>query len=316
MDQGAYHIPVLADQCIEGIGVSTRSDGTYVDATFGGGGHSQLILNCLAPGGRLFGFDQDADSHANILDDKRFKLIPENFRHVRNFLRLEGVRSVDGLLGDLGVSSHQFDVGTRGFSIRFDAPLDMRMNQHVGPSAADLAADYSVEELTRIMRQYGELKRPDKVAYAIEAARRNKALTRTTDLIAATAHLAPRGKENQFHAQIFQAFRIEVNDELGALKTLLESTIDLMPEGGRLVIISYHSLEDRLVKHFMRSGNFEDNIQRNIKGQALCPFEPLQRKALVASEKEQELNPRSRSARLRIATRTALSLEEIKSQAA
>ena len=316
MNPGTYHVPVLADASIAGIGAPELPGGIFVDATFGGGGHSRLILDQLNDGGKLFGFDQDADAHANALDDSRFTLIPENFRHARNFLRLNGVRRIDGLLADLGVSSHQFDEGARGFSTRFDAPLDMRMNQKDGMSAADIAASYSVSDLTRIFRLYGELKRPDKVAHALVRAREDRKISRTSDLMDATKHLAPRGKENQFHAQVFQAFRIEVNDELGALKALLESTIPLMAEGGRLAIISYHSLEDRLVKHFMRSGNFEDDVKRDLKGAALCPFAPVNRKAIVADEEEQERNPRSRSARLRIATRTALSLDEINALAA
>ena len=316
MNPGAYHVPVLADASIAGIGASKLPSGIYVDATFGGGGHSRMILDQLDANGRLFGFDQDADAHANALDDERFTLIPENFRHARNFLRLHGVRRVDGLLADLGVSSHQFDEGARGFSTRFDAPLDMRMNQMEGLSAAELVASYTPQELTRIFRLYGELKRPDKVAYALAQAREERQIARTRDLIQATEHLAPRGKENQFHAQVFQAIRIEVNDELGALKALLESTIHLMEAGGKLAIISYHSLEDRLVKHFMRSGNFEDDVKRDLKGAALCPFAPVTRKAMVAEESEQERNPRSRSARLRVATRTALSLDEINALAA
>ena len=316
MNPGTYHVPVLADASIAGIGAPQLPSGIYVDATFGGGGHSRLILEALDTDGQLYGFDQDADAHANALTDERFTLIPENFRHARNFLRLNGVRRIDGLLADLGVSSHQFDEGARGFSTRFDAPLDMRMNQRDGLSAADIAASYTVEDLTRIFRLYGELKRPDKVAHAIARAREDQRIARTGDLMEATRHLAPKGKENQFHAQVFQAFRIEVNDEMGALKALLESTIHLMEEGGRLAVISYHSLEDRLVKHFMRSGNFEDNIKRDLKGAALCPFAPLNRKAIVADEDEQARNPRSRSARLRVATRTALSLDEINSLAA
>ena len=316
MNPGTYHVPVLADASIAGIGAPELPGGIFVDATFGGGGHSRLILDQLNGGGKLFGFDQDADAHANALEDSRFTLIPENFRHARNFLRLNGVRRIDGLLADLGVSSHQFDEGARGFSTRFDAPLDMRMNQKDGMSAADIAASYSVSDLTQIFRLYGELKRPDKVAHALVRAREDRKISRTSDLMDVTKHLAPRGKENQFHAQVFQAFRIEVNDELGALKALLESTIPLMAEGGRLAIISYHSLEDRLVKHFMRSGNFEDDVKRDLKGAALCPFAPVNRKAIVADEEEQERNPRSRSARLRIANRTALSLDEINTLAA
>ena len=207
------------------------------------------------------------------MTDERFTLIPENFRHARNFLRLNGVRRIDGLLADLGVSSHQFDEGARGFSTRFDAPLDMRMNQRDGLSAADIAASYTVEDLTRIFRLYGELKRPDKVAHAIARVREDQRIARTGDLMEATKHLAPKGKENQFHAQVFQAFRIEVNDELGALKALLESTIHLMEEGGRLAVISYHSLEDRLVKHFMRSWQLRRRRQTRPKG-APCAHLP------------------------------------------
>lgn len=316
MQPSDYHIPVLAGPSIEGIGVSQHSDGIFVDATFGGGGHSKLILNQMSDHGQLFGFDQDADAHQNVFNDARFTLIPENFRHIRNFLRLQGVRKIDGLLADLGVSSHQFDEAGRGFSIRFDAPLDMRMNQQNNMTAADVIASYSVSELTRMFRSYGELKRPDLVAHAIEAARRERTIANTGELIQATNHLAPKGKENQFHAQVFQAIRIEVNDELEALKTLLESSVDLIKEGGRLVIISYHSLEDRLVKHFIRSGNFNDEIPRDFKGQALRPYEPVQSKAIAPDQAELEANPRSRSARLRVATRTGLSSEQIKTQAA
>tara|TARA_B100000963_G_C22602037_1_gene660696 strand:+ start:1122 stop:2072 length:951 start_codon:yes stop_codon:yes gene_type:complete len=316
MNPGTYHVPVLAEASVAGIGAPELPNGIYVDATFGGGGHSRLILDAMDSNGRLFGFDQDADAQDNAIADERFTLIPENFRYARNFLRLNGVRRIDGLLADLGVSSHQFDEGTRGFSTRFDAPLDMRMNQRSKLSAADITATYTVKDLTRIFQLYGELKRPHKVAHAIALSRENQCISRTGDLIQAIKHLAPNGKENQFHAQVFQALRIEVNDELGALKSLLESTIHLMQAGGRLAIISYHSLEDRLVKHFMRSGNFDDNIKRDFKGTALCPFTPLKRKAVVANDKERADNPRSRSARLRMAIRTALSPEDINSLAA
>ena len=315
MNPGTYHVPVLADASIAGIGAPQLPSGIYVDATFGGGGHSRLILDALDANGRLFGFDQDADAHANALPDERFTLVPENFRHARNFLRLNGVRRIDGLLADLGVSSHQFDEGARGFSTRFDAPLDMRMNQRDGLSAADIAATYTVEDLTRIFRLYGELKRPDKVAHAIARVREDRRIARTGDLMEATQHLAPRGKENQFHAQVFQAFRIEVNDELGALKALLESTIHLMEEGGRLAVISYHSLEDRLVKHFMRSGNFEDDVKRDLKGAALsiCPAQPQSRR-----RRRRRTGPQPPIAQRRLAGghRTALSLDEINSLAA
>lgn len=311
MDAAAYHIPVLAPASLNGLGIYNKQDGVFVDATFGGGGHTRQILEALDANGRIYGMDQDADARDNIPPDERFALIPENFRHMRNFLRQEGVRHVDGILADLGVSSHQFDTGERGFSIRYDGPLDMRMNQSQPISATEVIGTYTVPELTRVFRQYGELKRPDKAAYAIEAARKEAPIERTQQLIQALNRQAPRGKENQYFAQVFQALRIEVNDELGALQAMLLSSIELLEEGGRLAIISYHSLEDRMVKHFMRSGNFEDTIHRDFKGKALCPFNLLSRKAIVADNDEQATNPRARSARLRIAERTALSTEDI-----
>lgn len=316
MDATAYHIPVLASASLEGLGIGSNAGGIFVDATFGGGGHTRLMLDALSNNGQVFGMDQDADAHHNVPNDDRFTLIPENFRYMRNFLRQEGVRHVDGILGDLGVSSHQFDTGSRGFSTRFEGPLDMRMNQSQPVSAAEVVGTYSVAELTRVFRQYGELKRPDKAAYAIEAARKESPIQQTSQLMAVLNFLAPRGKENQYFAQVFQALRIEVNDELGALQAMLLSSIELLEEGGRLAIISYHSLEDRMVKHFMRSGNFEDTIHRDFKGQALCPFDLLSRKAIIADSEEQERNPRARSARLRIAQRTAFTTEQIKSATA
>jgi 16S rRNA (cytosine1402-N4)-methyltransferase len=316
MDAPAYHIPVLATASLEGLGIGNDAGGTFVDATFGGGGHTQLMLDALSQDGHVYGMDQDADARDNLPDDGRFTLIPENFRYMRNFLRQEGVRHVNGILGDLGVSSHQFDTGSRGFSTRFEGPLDMRMNQSQPVSAADVIATYTATDLTRVFRQYGELKRPDKAAYAIESARKVAPIERTSQLKDCLRSLAPRGKENQYFAQVFQALRIEVNDELGALQAMLLSSIELLEEGGRLAIISYHSLEDRMVKHFMRSGNFEDNIHRDFKGQALCPFNLLSRKAIVASGEEQERNPRARSARLRVAQRTGLTNEQIKSATA
>lgn len=316
MTTGNYHVPVLPHASIEGLGVANRLQGTFVDVTFGGGGHSRLILHTLGDHGRLFGFDQDPDANDNIPGDSRFQLIPENFRHTRNFLRLQGVHKIDGLLADLGVSSHQFDEGERGFSIRFDGPLDMRMNQSMKQSAADVIAEYEVDALIRVFREYGELKRPDKAAYAIQQVRNQQRIKSTFELMRALQPLAPRGRENQYFAQVFQALRIEVNDELGALKALLESTIHMMDEGARLVVISYHSLEDRLVKHFMRSGNFEDDVQRDFKGQSICPFVPITRKAIVASDAEQATNPRSRSARLRVAERTRIPSDDLKPKAA
>ena len=231
MDAAAYHIPVLAPASLEGLGVGSKQGGVFVDATFGGGGHTRLMLDALNADGHIYGMDQDSDVHENVPQDQRFTLLPENFRYMRNFLRQEGVRYVDGILADLGVSSHQFDTGSRGFSIRFEGPLDMRMNQSQPISAADVVGSYTVAELTRVFRQYGELKRPDKAAYAIESARKDAPITRTNELIAALSTLAPRGKENQYFAQVFQALRIEVNDELGALQAMLLSSIELLQEG-------------------------------------------------------------------------------------
>ncbi|MDA0302919.1 MAG: 16S rRNA (cytosine(1402)-N(4))-methyltransferase RsmH [Bacteroidetes bacterium] len=316
MSSSAYHIPVLPEASLTGLGIGTRQHGLFVDATFGGGGHTRLMLDRLDDRSSIYGFDQDPDALANVPEDARFQLIPENFRFMRNFLRLAGVRKVDGILADLGVSSHQFDQAERGFSIRGEAPLDMRMNPKEGKSAADLIADCSPVELTRIFRQYGEIKRPDKAAYAVESARQAQRIHTTRQLMDALVGQAPRGRENKFFAQVFQALRIEVNDEMGALRTLLESSLDLLPEGGRLVVISYHSLEDRLVKHFMRSGNFEDALQRDFKGQLLAPFDVLSRKAIVAEDEEIEANPRARSARLRVAQRTGYSPDPSNTHAA
>jgi len=297
-----YHVPIMRDACMQGLNI--KPDGVYVDVTFGGGGHSRAILDQLSEQGRLFAFDQDPDAAANVPEDARFTLIPENFRFIRNFLRMHGVRQVDGVLADLGVSSHQFDEGTRGFSIRMDGPLDMRMNPRTGFSAAEWLAKVSLEELMSTLRLYGEVQRPDKCAHVIAKAREAGELKTTGELMAAIRHLAPRGKENKYNAQVFQALRIVVNDELAALREMLLATTSLLPAGGRLVVMSFHSLEDRLVKHFMRSGNFEDEARRDFKGALLAPFAPINRKAIVADAEELQRNPRSRSARLRVAERT------------
>lgn len=304
MEGTTYHVPVMLEPCLHGLALESEGAGgrNFVDVTFGGGGHSRAILERMGPEDRLWAFDQDPDAQANALDDERFTLIPQNFRYARNFLRMHGVTEVHGLLADLGVSSHQFDAGERGFSTRADAPLDMRMNPGAGVSAAEWIAGATVEELTRVFRLYGELKRPDKAAWAVK----DKEVRTTGELKAVLGHLAPRGKENKFMAQVFQALRIELNDELGALRELLKQCTAMMPEGGRLVVMSYHSLEDRLVKHFMRSGNFEDTVERDLRGAILAPFQPITRKAIVADEAEQASNPRSRSARLRVAARTAI----------
>ena len=306
MEGTTYHVPVMLQPCLDGLGLDAAATTTrhWVDATFGGGGHSRAILEQMGPNDRLWAFDQDPDAQANVPDDDRFTLIPQNFRYARNFLRMHGVTEVHGLLADLGVSSHQFDAGERGFSTRSDAPLDLRMNPTTGVSGAEWVASATVEELTRVFRLYGELKRPDKAAWALVQARDHETIATTGRLKQVLEPLAPRGKENKFMAQVFQALRIELNDELGALRELLKQCIALLPEGGRLVVMSYHSLEDRLVKHFMRSGNFDDALERDLRGAPLAPFRPITRKAVVADDAEQAANPRSRSARLRIAERT------------
>ena len=299
----AYHVPVLLDASIEALRLGDGS-GAWMDATFGGGGHSRVILENLNEKGVLLGFDQDPDAVANTLDDKRFTLVEANFRYAQQFLSLHGVENPKGILADLGVSSHQFDTAERGFSLRMDGPLDMRMNPEIGISAAELIDEYTWEELMVVLRMYGEVNRPDRVAREIVAAHNVTPIITTADLVKVLSKMAPGGRENKFYAQIFQALRIEVNDELAALKELLEQSSKLLKPGGRLVVISYHSLEDRLVKHFMRSGNFEDKVEKDLKGQIHAPFAPISRKAIVASPEEVMNNPRARSARLRVAERT------------
>ena len=286
---------------IDGDGSRT---GQWMDATFGGGGHSHAILERLGPEARLFGFDQDPDAAKNVLDDARFTLVAANFRFAPQFLRAHGALPLTGILADLGVSSHQFDTPERGFSLRHDGPLDMRMNVQSGQPAHAWLATVEVRELTQVLRKYGELTRPDRLAHRIVAAREERPILTTHDLIRVLSPTAPRGKENKHYAKIFQSIRIHLNDELGALEDLLTHAISMLAPGGRLVVMSYHSLEDRLVKHFMRSGNFEDDVQKDMKGRVLAPFHPLVRKAIVAQEEEMDANPRARSARLRVAERT------------
>jgi len=299
----AYHVPVLLEASIEALKLGDGS-GAWMDATFGGGGHSRVILENLNDKGLLIGFDQDPDAAENAFDDNRFTLVAANFRYAKQFLSLHGVENPKGILADLGVSSHQFDTAERGFSLRMDGPLDMRMNPEIGISAADLIEECTWEELMVVLRMYGEVNRPDRVAREIVAARNISPIKTTEDLVNVLSKMAPGGRENKFYAQIFQALRIEVNDELAALRELLEQSSQLLKPGGRLVVISYHSLEDRLVKHFMRSGNFEDKIEKDIKGQIHAPFAPISRKAIVATPEEVMNNPRARSARLRVAERT------------
>ncbi len=294
-----YHLPVMLNECIEGLNI--RPDGTYVDATFGGGGHSRAILSLLGEGGRLIAFDQDADALANALDDPRFTLLNENFRHAKSFLRLHGVRKVDGLLADLGVSSHQFDVAERGFSTRYEGALDLRMDRRQELTARDIVNTVDEQELERLLRLYGELPNARQMARAIVAARADRAIETTTDLREAVSRHLPRGMENKYLAMLFQALRIEVNGELEALQALLRQSVELLNPGGRIVVMSYHSLEDRLVKNFFKTGNFGGVLEKDFYGNPIVPLRVVTRKAVTAGEEELQRNNRARSAKLRVA---------------
>ncbi len=293
-----YHNPVMLKECLEGLNIDPN--GTYVDVTFGGGGHSRAILDCLDQG-RLFAFDQDTDALKNAPDDERFLLINKNFRYLKNFLQFYKGSPADGILADLGVSSHQFDSPERGFSIRFDGALDLRMNQSLETSAADIVNDYEQEDLIRIFKQYGELKNAYKVSELIIKGRSECRIETTQNLIDLLSKIAPRKKENKFYALVFQALRIEVNEELEVLKQMLEQAVQVLKPGGRLVVMSYHSLEDRLVKNFFRSGNFEGKIEKDFFGNVISPLKVISRKAIIPTEEEIEINSRARSAKLRIA---------------
>ena len=294
-----YHTPVLIEESVGLLDI--KPDGCYADLTFGGGGHSRRILASLGERGRLYGFDQDRDTKGNIPDDPRFVYVESNFRFMRSALRLRGVGQVDGILADLGVSSHHFDTPERGFSFRSDAPLDMRMNQRGGATAADIVNTRSEEQLAAIFSQYGELETTWKIAACIARARAVSPLLTTGALAAAVAPCTPRCDGERFLARLFQALRIEVNGEMEALKMALEQSLKVLKPGGRLVVISYHSLEDRIVKNFMRSGRFDGRIERDFYGEAHTPLVPITRKALVPDAAETAANPRSRSAKLRAA---------------
>lgn len=294
-----YHQPVMLTECIEGLHIIP--DGVYVDVTFGGGGHSRAIMQHLSASGRLLAFDQDADALQNTIDDSRFTLIHENFRHLKAFLRLQGVRSIDGLIADLGVSSHQFDEGSRGFTFRTDGPLDLRMDQRQENTAADLVNSLEEGDLARLLRLYGELPNAGAMAHAICLARKESPIETTLQLRDAVKRHLPRNQENKFLAMLFQALRIEVNGELEALRLMLTQAVEMLTPGGRLVVMSYHSLEDRLVKNFIKTGNFEGNLEKDFFGNPLTPLAPVTRKAVTASEEELAINNRSRSAKLRIA---------------
>lgn len=296
-----YHKPVLLQETIDLMDI--KPDGIYVDVTFGGGGHSRAILDKLTTG-RLYGFDQDRDSLKNDLNDSRFQLINQNFKYLTNFLKYYKATPVDGILADLGISSHQIDNPTRGFSTRFESELDLRMNQSAEISARNVINSYNTEELKRIFKNYGEFTNAYHIAQRLVDSRINKEITSTTELKEILKPFAEKGRENKFYARIFQALRIEVNNEIETLKDFLSQTINVLRPGGRLVIISYHSLEDRLVKNFMRSGNFDGKIEKDFYGNIISPFKPVTRKAIIASDSELEGNPRSRSAKLRAAERT------------
>lgn len=303
MDNTIYHIPALAEESMEALAINP--DGVYVDLTFGGGGHSRLILERLSPQGRLYSFDQDADAQANIPADIRLHFVESNFRFMRSQLRLRGVGDgqVDGVLADLGVSSHHFDTAERGFSFKADlgAPLDMRMNRRAAFTASTLVNTYEQEALATLLREYGELDTTYKIAACIVRARATKEITTVGDLVEAVAPCTPKKDGAKFLTKLFQALRIEVNGEMEALKMALEQSLKVLRPGGRLAVISYHSLEDRLVKNFVRCGNFEGKVEKDFYGNISTPWEAVSRKAIVPTAEEVERNPRSRSAKLRVA---------------
>ena len=296
-----YHVPALADETIEGLAINP--DGIYADLTFGGGGHSRLILEQLSPDGILFSFDQDADAKANLTGDPRQIFVESNFRFVRSQLRLRGVGDgeVDGILADLGVSSHHFDTAERGFSFKADAPLDMRMNQRAPFSARELVNTYSAEDLARVLKEYGELDTTYKIAACIVRYREQQEIVTTGQLLEAVAPCTPKKDGAKFLTKLFQALRIEVNGEMEALKMALEQSLKMLRPGGRLAVISYHSLEDRLVKNFIKCGNFEGKVEKDFYGNVSSPLTAISRKAIVPTPEEVERNPRSRSAKLRVA---------------
>jgi 16S rRNA (cytosine1402-N4)-methyltransferase len=293
-----YHQPVLLNESINGLNINP--DGVYVDATFGGGGHAKEILNRLK-NGRLIGFDQDEDAVANVPDDKRFTFVKHNFRFLKNFLNYYGIESIDGIIADLGVSSHHFDTPMRGFSFRFNGNLDMRMNTKSDFSAQHLLNTYTLDQLTLIFREYGELDNARNLARKVVEARNDKPLMEIRDFLDAIVDCMPKKNENQYLAKIFQAMRIEVNKEIENLREMLEQATELLNPKGRLVVISYHSLEDRLVKNFMKSGRFEGDIETDMFGNILRPLDPVNRKVIVPDENELKFNSRARSAKLRIA---------------
>ena len=303
MNPAVYHIPALLNECINGLNI--KPNGTYVDVTFGGGGHSRAIMEHLGEGGRLLGFDQDMDALANRLNDSRFTFVHANFSFLKNFLRFHDMEHVDGILADLGVSFHHFDAAERGFSFRQDSALDMRMNRSSQEDATSVLMTRGEEELASIFYLYGELKQSRKLAHAIVKQRQQETIDTTGKLVNVVSPFINKKQEKKELAQVFQALRIEVNHEIDVLKRLLQQSLDVLNPGGRLVVITYHSLEDRLVKNFMRSGNVEGRIEKDFYGRVNTPWKLVNNKVIVASEAEVEANPRSRSAKLRIAEKLA-----------
>lgn len=300
-----YHVPVLLKESVDGLQINP--EGIYVDVTFGGGGHSREILSRLGPKGHLYSFDQDADAEQNIpADEQKFTFVRSNFRYLRNWMRYYGVEGIDGLLADLGVSSHHFDDESRGFSFRFDAPLDMRMNERDGLTAADVCNRYSEEELARLFWLYGELKNGRRLANTIVRGRADHPIATVNDLITLVRPLIGANREKKDMAKVFQALRIEVNHEMEALHEMLDAAISCLKPGGRLVVLTYHSLEDRMVKNYMRSGNAEGKMEEDFFGNRLSPLRPVNNKVIVPDADEQERNPRSRSAKLRIAEKVEM----------
>lgn len=296
----AYHIPILANESIEALAI--KKDGFYLDATFGGGGHSRLILNELGENGRLYAFDQDDDSLRNLIDDERFVFNHHNFRYVKQFLRLHGVKQVDGILADLGVSSHQLNEAERGFSFRFEADLDMRMNRSEETTAATVLKTYSADALQQIFSEYGEVRNAKTLAQKIVQERGHRPIRTIGDLLGIIEPLV-RGHKNRYLAQVFQALRIEVNDEMGALREFLEATLDILKPGGRLVVISFHSLEDRMVKNLLKTGNVDGEMKSDFYGKIERPFEQINKGVITPSEDEMAKNSRARSAKMRIGVR-------------
>ncbi len=298
-EEMVYHTPALLFPCMDGLDI--KPDGVYVDVTFGGGGHSKEILRRLGPDGRLFGFDQDVDAMQNIIDDGRFTFVRSNFCYLKNFLKYYGVEKVDGILADLGVSFHHFDDSERGFSFRFDGDLDMRMNQRASMKASDVLESYTEGQIADMFYLYGELPNARKLAAAIVKARSEKKINRISDLLSVLDPFFSRDKQKKDMAKVFQAIRIEVNHEMDVLRKLLSQSRSVLNPGGRMVVLTYHSLEDRLVKNYFRAGNFEGKVEQDFFGNRLTPFRLVNNKVIVPDEEEVARNPRSRSAKLRIA---------------